>query len=171
MEITEILVYPAEPDVVFEMMVDEAFHARVCAATFAVRHSASVTRTSDGATVITHREMSTQGFPDYARSMVGQSIEIVETIIYGPAEADGSRIGDLQIALGSAPIGLKGDIRIVPVEGGTEVIVEGNLKCSLPFVGGKIESAAAPTVIAGVHKEYGVGLEWLAELGHTTDPD
>ena len=34
-------------------------------------------------------------------------------------------------------------------------------------LGGKVESAAAPSVISGIHKEYGVGLAWLAERGHT----
>ena len=46
-------------------------------------------------------------------------------------------------------------------EDDTEVLVEGDLKATLPFVGGKIESAAAPSVITGITREYGVGLKWL----------
>jgi uncharacterized protein YndB with AHSA1/START domain len=166
MQITETLVYPAPPDVVYTMMTDEEFHDRVCVATYATSHSAEVTWTQGRATVITHRVMPTGSFPDFAKAIVGNSLELVETIRYADADADGGRVGDLRIALGSTPIGLIGAIRIVPMEGGTEVTFEGNLKCTVPFLGGKIESAAAPTVIAGVHKEYGVGMAWLAELGH-----
>ena len=158
---------PAAIEVVFDMMTDEAFHSRVCEATHAMSYSATVSRQSDGATVITHREMPTNSFPDFARSMVGQSIDIGETIVYGPPGPHGTRIGEMSISMGSAPIHLKGDIRIIPADDGTEVIIEGNLKASIPFVGGKVESAAAPSVISGIHKEYGVGLAWLAERGHT----
>ncbi len=166
MQITETLVYPAPIEVVFEMMTDEAFHTLVCEATHAMSHSASVSRQSDGATVITHREMPTDGFPEFARSMVGRSIDIVETIVYGPPGPHGTRIGEMSITMGTAPIALKGDIRIMPADDGTEVVIEGNLKASIPFVGGKVESAAAPSVISGIHKEYGVGLAWLAERGY-----
>ena len=169
MQITETLVYPAAIEVVFEMMTDEAFHSRVCEATHAMSHSATVSRQSDGATVITHREMPTNGFPEFARTMVGQSIDIVETIVYGPPGPHGTRIGEVSISMGSAPINLKGDIRIIPADDGTEVVIEGNLKANIPFVGGKVESAAAPSVISGIHKEYGVGLAWLAERGHATN--
>ena len=171
MQITETLAYPAPIEVVFEMMTDESFHSQVCQATHAMSHSASVTRQSDGATVITHREMPTDGFPEFARSMVGRSIDIVETIVYGPAGLHGTRIGEVSITMGTAPIAFKGDIRVLPADDGTEVVIEGNLKASIPFVGGKVESAAAPSVISGIHKEYGVGLAGLAALGHTAEDD
>jgi hypothetical protein len=169
MQITETLVYPAPIEVVFEMMTDEAFHSKVCAATHAMTYSASVSRQSDGATVITHREMPTDGFPEFARSMVGRSIDIVETIVYGPPGPHGTRIGEVSITMGAAPIALKGDIRIIPADDGTEVVIEGDLKASIPFLGGKVESAASPSVISGIHKEYAVGLAWLAERGHVDE--
>ena len=122
MQITETLVYPAAIEVVFDMMTDEAFHALVCEATHAMSHSATVSRQSDGATVITHREMPTDGFPEFARSMVGRSIDIVETIVYGPPGPHGTRIGEMSITMGTAPIALKGDIRIMPADDGTEVV-------------------------------------------------
>ncbi|MBK8470101.1 MAG: DUF2505 domain-containing protein [Candidatus Phosphoribacter sp.] len=166
MRITETLVYPAPADVVFAMMTDEQFHAEVCLATHAMSHTVSVTFTAGGpeagATVVTHRLMPTGGFPEFVRSMVGQSIDIAQTIVYGPPSADRGRVGQASISIGSAPIGFRGTITIMAVdEDDTEVLVEGDLKATLPFVGGKIESAAAPSVITGITREYGVGLKWL----------
>ena len=79
------------------------------------------------------------------------------------------RIGEVSITMGAAPIALKGDIRIIPADDGTEVVIEGDLKASIPFLGGKVESAASPSVISGIHKEYAVGLAWLAERGHVDE--
>jgi hypothetical protein len=163
MLISESFDYPADVDTVFVMMTDEDFHARKCEATHAITHSESVTLTSTEATVVTVRELPTDGFPDFARSFVGQSIHVTETIIYGPALEDGTRVGDLQITMGTAPIGLTGTVTVAAIEGGTRVTVEGDLKARVPFIGGKVEEAAAPSVLSGIRKERQVGLAWLQD--------
>ena len=163
MQISESFTYPAPVDTVFAMMTDEEFQSRKCEATHAITHSESVTVTSTEATVVTTRELPTSGFPDFVRSFVGQTIQVVETINYPPADADGSRIGDLNITMGTAPIGLIGTIRLDPIAEGTQVTVDGELKARVPFIGGKVEEAAAPSALAGIRKEHKVGIAWLAE--------
>ena len=163
MRISESFDYPADVETVFAMMTDEEFHARKCEATHAVSHSESVTVTSTEATVVTVRELPTDGFPDFARSFVGESINVTETIIYGAPHDDGSRVGDLKISMGTAQIGLVGTVTVAPIDEGTRVTVEGDLKARVPFIGGKVEEAAAPSVLSGIRKERGVGLQWLSE--------
>ena len=97
MQISESFTYPAPVDTVFAMMTDEEFQSRKCEATHAITHSESVTVTSTEATAVTTRELPTSGFPDFVRSFVGQTIQVVETINYHPVDADGSRIGDLPL--------------------------------------------------------------------------
>lgn len=172
MHIRESFDYPGHIDDVWDMMTDEAFQSRVCVATFAQSHSVAVTHHADGATVITTREMSTKGFPDFARSLVGHTITAAQTIDYGPAEPDGRRSGTMSIGLGHAPLGFKGHIVLTPIdEEITEVTVEGELTCGIPLVGGRIVAAAAPMVTAGIRKEKEQGLAWLEELYEGLDAD
>ena len=65
--------------------------------------------------------------------------------------------------MGTAPIGLIGTIRLDPIAEGTQVTVDGELKARVPFIGGKVEEAAAPSALAGIRKEHKVGIAWLAE--------
>ena len=163
MQISESFTYPAPVETVFAMMTDEEFQSRKCEATHAIAHSESVTVTSTEATVVTTRELPTDGFPDFVRSFVGQTTQVVETINYHPVATDGSRIGDLHITMGTAPIGLTGTITLEPIGGDTQVTVDGELKARVPFIGGKVGEAAAPSALAGIRKEHKVGLAWLAE--------
>jgi hypothetical protein len=41
--------------------------------------------------------------------------------------------------------------------------IEGELKASVPLVGGRIEKAAAPAVAGAFHGEGETGRRWLAE--------
>ena len=165
MHIRESFDYPAHIDDVWDMMTDEEFQSRVCVATFAESHSVAVTHHTDGATVISRREMSTKGFPDFARNLVGHTITAAQTIDYGPPDAQGRRVGTMAIGLGHAPLGFKGRITLTPIdEEITEVSVEGELTCGIPIVGGRIVQAAAPMVTAGIRKEKEQGLACIEEL-------
>lgn len=163
MRISESFHYPASVDQVWEMMTDEQFHERVCVATFATSHTVSVTWHGDEATVVTTRHLPTDGFPDFARPLVGHSLTATQTIRYRSPEADGTRVGELRISMGTAPIGLTGRVVISPQgDRSTHVAVTGNLVCAIPFLGSKIEQVAASPALAGIRKEQGVGLAWLA---------
>lgn len=166
MRITETIDYPAAPERVYAMMTDEAFLDAVCRATHAISHDASVTEHAGGATVVTTRDLPTDGFPDFVRSFVGETITVVQTVTYAEEGADGRRDGDLMITMGTAPIGLKGSISIAPSAAGadaTTVVIDGELSSSVPFLGGKIEKAAEPSVRSAVRKEHETGLAWLAQ--------
>ena len=54
-------------------------------------------------------------------------------------------------------------VTVAAIEGGTRVTVEGDLKARVPFIGGKVEEAAAPSVLSGIRKERQVGLAWLQD--------
>lgn len=162
MRITTSYEYPAGPEKVFAMMADPAFQAAKCEATHALSHTESVTPKGDQTEIVTSRVLPTDGFPDFAKSMIGPKIKVIETIVWSRASGDGSRTGTIAIGMGDAPIAMNGTMRLSPVAVGSRVDVDGDLKARIPLLGGKIEKVAEGPIRAAIDKEREVGEKWLA---------
>lgn len=163
MKISETVDYPATPDAVFAMLTDEQFQARKCEAAGALRHDSAVEPVGEGVRIVTKRDLPTEGLPDFAKSLIGRKLAITETYDWGPARTDGSRFGELDVEVAGAPVSLKARVALVPNGAGTQMRIDGDLKASIPLLGGKVERSAAPAVIDGIHQEGRTGRAWLAE--------
>lgn len=164
MHLVDVFEYAATPDEVFEMMTDAEFIEYKCQAQHATSYSASVEVSANGTVAVANRELPTHGFPDFLTSMVGRTIHVVETVHWAtPPRADGSRTGRFTVTLGSAPISITGTVTLEPGGAGTVVTYEADLKAKVPFVGGKIERAAEPTLLSAMRKERETGTWWLSE--------
>lgn len=154
----------ADPSAVFRMLADTTFQERKCEANGAVDYDVDVTEYDDGSTMITtNRLMPTEQIPDFVRSFVGETVKVTEIDDWGPAEADGSREGSIVVEIHGAPVKLGGTLRLVPENGGTTTYVDGDLKASVPLIGGKIEKATEPALQAAIRVEERTGEAWLAE--------
>lgn len=162
MQVTASIPYPADPEAVFAMLTDKAFLTQVCEATGAVRHEVSVTRDGDGASVTTRRELPTDQIPDFVKRFVGQTLTVVRVDHWQPAAPDGSRQGSIVVEIVGAPVRLSGTLTLRPDGTGTLEDVDGELKASVPLVGGKVEKAAEPAIRSGLRKEEKLGRAWLA---------
>ncbi len=162
MRITTSYEYPASPQDVFAMMADPAFQAAKCEATHPLSHTESVTPKWDQTEIFTARVLPTDGFPDFARSMIGPKVKVTETLMWSPASVDGSRTGTITIGIGDAPVGMKGTLRLSPTAAGSRVDIDGELKARIPLVGGRVEKAAEGPIRAAIDKEQEVGRAWLA---------
>lgn len=155
--------YPAGPTEVAAMLADTAFLERYCAATGAVRHTVEVVGDADGAfTVTTVRTMPTDDFPDVARRFVGDTVDIRQVDEWQAAGSGGSRSGTTTVEISGAPLRLAGDLRLSPGGDGTTQSVTGDLKASVPLIGGKLEKAAEPAIRAAIRQQEKVGRAWLA---------
>lgn len=163
MKIEEKWVYPATGDRVYAMIADPAFQEAKCAATKATEHTVEVQETATGYTVVTHRTMSTASFPAQFKSMVGDSLQIVETQAWGAADRDGSREADIEVEIKGVPIGLTGTMTATASGDDTEMAVFGNLKARVPLIGGKIEQAAAPAIVSAIRSEAETGKGYLTD--------
>jgi hypothetical protein len=161
MHIVDVFEYAADPDEVFEMMTDEEFIEAKCQAQHATSYSASVHVSTSGTTAVANRELPTQGFPEFLTSLVGRSIHVVETVQWAQASANGTRRATLTVTMGTAPIGITGTITLEPGGAGTVVRYEAHLKAKVPFIGGKIERAAKPTLLSAMNKERETAAWWL----------
>lgn len=163
MRISETLEYSAAAEDVFEMLRDPEYQERKCVEAGAVRHSVSVAPQGAGMRVVVTRELPTDHLPDFAKSLVGPRLQTTETWDWGAPAADGSREGDLRVEVSGAPVQLRARARLAPSPHSSALSVAGELKASIPLVGGKIEKAAAPAVVDALRSEGETGRRWLAE--------
>lgn len=163
MRITETITYHATVDVVYTMKTNPEFQERKCADSGALQHDVAVRQNGAGALVVTRRDLSTDGLPDFVKSIVGARLSVTETYEwYGPA-ANGSRDGTLTVEAAGAPVAMRGTVRVEPVEGGTNLTIDGDLRAHIPLLGSRIEKAAAPAFIRALRSEHESGRRWLAE--------
>jgi Protein of unknown function (DUF2505) len=163
MKITETIDYAATPDAVFAMLTDPAFQEAKCIEAGSARHESAVTSTGDGARIVTRRELPADDLPDFVRSIVGDTLSVTETYDWGGAGADGSRDGTLVVEVAGAPVALRAKVRLVPGASGTSMLINGDLKASIPLLGGRVEKAAAPAVVHAIHGEERTGRRWITE--------
>lgn len=166
MKISALIDYVATPHEVIAMLTNEDFQNHKCVATGALRHTVTVTAQGDRTIVISTRDLPSDRFPHFVRSMVGDTLHVTETQDWGPSEDDGTRHGTLTVEIAGAPVHLHGTLSLKPEGPGTVEIIEGNLKASIPFLGGKVEEAAAPAIQSAIRVEGETGAVWLAEQGH-----
>lgn len=155
--------YPATTDQVAQMLADSRFVEGKCVAMGATKQTVLVEGDASGAfTVTSSRTLPTDDFPDVARKFVGSSVTIRQVDAWQPAAADGSRQGTITVEIVGAPLRMTGDQWLRPDGAGTVQVFDGELKASIPLVGGKLESAAEPAIRMAIRKEDQVGHEWLA---------
>ncbi|MEO6142382.1 MAG: DUF2505 domain-containing protein [Dermatophilaceae bacterium] len=163
MKITATFDYAGTPHDVFAMLIDEEFQARKCVATGALSHSVSVRAQDDRTVIVSNRELPTDGFPDFVKSLVGATLAVTETQDWGPAGPGGARQGRLTVDIAGAPIDLAGTLSLAPAGEGSVESVEGELKARIPLIGGKIEKAAAPAIESAIRAERETGQAWLGK--------
>jgi hypothetical protein len=161
MKIAKSIDYAATPKEVFAVLSDVKFQEAKCAATAAIKHSADVKTVGDHTVITTERVLPSDGLPDFAKSMVGDTLKVTETQDWGPASADGSRRGTVDMAVAGAPIALKGTLMLAPGGGGTVERLDAELKARVPLIGGKIEKAAAPPIEEAIDIEAQTAAKWL----------
>ncbi|MBK8459724.1 MAG: DUF2505 domain-containing protein [Micropruina sp.] len=148
--------FAADPDAVHAMFTDESFLAGVCTATGALSH----TVTSDGSITSTERALPT---PSMVEKFAGPTLTLTETLTWSPRQTDGARDGRLELTVAGLPVTLTADVTLAPAGLGTTVVYAGNLVVDIPWLGRKLEEAAAPVLTDALNTQQRVGEEYLAE--------
>ncbi|MEJ5946170.1 DUF2505 domain-containing protein [Pseudokineococcus basanitobsidens] len=165
MRLTAEISYPAGAAAVGRMLAETSFVDARDAATHPVSHRSEVEGSADGAfTVRSTRTMPTDDVPSAARRFVGETLELRQTDTWSAPAADGARDGTMTIEVGGAPVVLRAELRLRPDgEGACTETMDGDLRASVPLVGGALERAAEPAVRAAIRSEERVGRAWLAD--------
>jgi Protein of unknown function (DUF2505) len=149
---------------VYALFTDVAFQEAKCVATTddANHYTVDVIGGPAGEKVRTERHLRSDGLPDVARSFVGEHLTIIEVQTWSGPAADGSRESAVDMHVKGAPLTLKGTLRLTPSKSGTVKVLDADLKAHVPFIGGKIEKAAAEPINAAIAMETDLLREWLA---------
>ena len=154
--------YDADPAAVFAMLTDAAFQERMCAATGALESEVEIERFPDGgATIRTRRSMPTDQVPDFARSFVGRTLDIVQVSDLGAADGQGHHDGTVIVEIKGAPIRFAGSLTLGSSPAGVLEVIDGDIKASVPLIGGRMERALEPALQAAIRVEQREGTAWL----------
>jgi hypothetical protein len=164
MDVREDIVYDASPDDVFEMLCDQAFREEVCRGIGSVRYDVTISRDGDTAVVRNDRVLEAD-LPEFAKKVVGRTIEMVQTEEWGPREPDGARTARFHVEIPGKPGAISGTVALSPTRTGTRESVAGSIKVSVPLVGRRLEGEVARGLKSALEVEGRIGKTWLAERG------
>lgn len=140
---------PAAPEAVFKMIIDPTFQRATGEETGATDVDVSITSAGEDTVVRSVRAMSTKGAPAAFTAIAGDELRIAVEQRWGPAAADGARTGTTRIEVQGKPVTFEGPCFLRPDGDGTALHIEGDVRCSMPLIGRKIENAIVPALLKG----------------------
>jgi hypothetical protein len=98
-------------------------------------------RADGGVLLAVSRELPS-GVPGFLERFLPKDGRVVETFEWAPAAGDGTRRGTWRADIPGAPARLGGTMRLEPTDTGSRYTIEGDVKVSVPLIGGKAEAVA-----------------------------
>lgn len=164
MHLRASLDFDADVARVAAMLADTEFVEAKLRASGALAHEADVVGDpARGFTVTARRQMPTDAIPAQFRSFVGSTLEVRHVEAWEAPGDEGARRGTVVIEIVGAPVRFTGRLRLAAHDGGAQVLVDGELKASIPLFASAVEEAAAGAVRAALDAEESSGRAWLAE--------
>jgi uncharacterized protein YndB with AHSA1/START domain len=154
---THDMTYDASPEQVHAMLADPAFREQVCEAMHAIRHEVSIDPDGDNMTVMVDQTQPAKGIPSFAKKFVGDQIQIVQREAWNGQHAAG-----LEVEIPGKPGHMKGGIALKGDGSTTTETVAGEIKVSIPMLGGKLESLIADLLRSALRTEEKVARKYLA---------
>ena len=108
----------------------------------------------DGGIRLTVSRELPAGVPGFLERFLPKDGRVLETFDWAPAAGDGTRRGTWKADIPGAPAKLGGTMRLEPTPGGSRYTIEGDVKVSVPLVGGKAEAFIAEMVSKLAAKEH-----------------
>jgi hypothetical protein len=151
------MVYEAPAADVAAMLSDRAFREEVCRALNATTYTVTVDGGTDARTVTIDMEQPTDRVPSFARKLVGDSTNIVQT-----EEWSSPTRADVVVTIPGKPGDMKGTATLVEKDGVTTETVDLEIKVKIPLVAGKIEELIAKLLKSALKVEHRTGQAYLA---------
>lgn len=141
---------------VHEMLADPAFRERVCDYQRVKSRTVTVDRQGDRMGVTIDQVQAAQGIPGFARKVVGEEINIVQTEDWLTPEK-----GDIHVAIPGKPGEMSGTALLTQDPDGVTETVNLAVKVNIPLVGGKLEGLIADMLVKALRAENKVGRDYL----------
>ena len=151
-KITETFTYAADVETVYGLITDQAFRTESAENQQATDIDVSVS----GGTVTVVRTQESD-LPDFVKKLTGPTVKVKQTEAWGDAAADGSRTADVKVSIIGQPAEMTGTATLKPAGDGTEFVLDGEVKVSIPLLGKKIEPEVAKAIVASLREEVAYG--------------
>lgn len=109
---------------------------------------------ADGGVHLTVSRQLPDGVPGFLQRFLPADGRVVETFDWAPPAGDGTRRGTWKADIPGAPARLGGTTALEPTATGSRYTIEGDVKVSVPLVGGKAEAFIAGMVEKLAAKEH-----------------
>jgi hypothetical protein len=155
--------YAAAPEVVFAMMTTPAVLTEKYTA-LGHRDIQLLEHTDDGDEVaVRSRRSVPMEVPGFAKRVMSPMNTVEQRDHWQPAAADHGRVGTWEVQAKGVPVSAGGTLRLSPGPGGTTIVeIAGEVKCSLPLIGGKLASFVGADVERTLAGEEQFNDGWLA---------
>ena len=153
--------YPVDVTTIRAMVLNPDYIQGRAFAAGALTVDFSVDTEPNGQVTVVITRTLTSEMPAFAAAIVGETLTITETQVWEP-EFLGQCFGNFSVAF-SAPLTFTGSASITREGENTMVTTEGELKASIPFMGGKVENLAKEQTERYLRKEQEFALSWLIE--------
>ena len=148
---------PAEA---WAMLTDPDYVVGKGTAQGALSVEAEVEEFDDGGAVIVSRRSLPAEVPAFARALVGQTIDLVETQTWSAPDASGGRSCELEVTFGSSPVTMSGTMRLEPNTVGCTVHLDALCTAKVPFIGGKVEALTRDQTLRAIETEEQFAQTW-----------
>jgi hypothetical protein len=115
--------------------------------------------TPGGGVKLVTRQRTAVELPGFAKKLIPADTTVTQTYVWGPPDGDGSRRGTWSAEIKGAPVSMGGPTQIIPAASGSVHAFGGELKASVPLVGGKLESFA----MDNLRRDLARGAEFTAQ--------
>lgn len=156
MKIQQSYSYPAGIDAVYALITDKAFRSEACEQQGSLDYDVSVESDGDGHVVTIKRTMPAQ-MPEFVKKITGDTVKVVQTENWGPADSSGNRAADVKVEIVGQPAQMKGTATLTGGLEATEFTVDGDVKVALPIIGRKIEPEVAKAIKAALDADVAYG--------------
>jgi len=163
MKVASTHTYAAPPDAVFAMMTTPAVLAEKYTA---LGHTGiqildhTITKT---AVAVRSRRTVPMEVPGFAKRFLSPTNSVEQHDRWAAPEADGTRTGTWEVDARGVPVTAGGTLRLAPGPHGTTVVeIAGEVKSSVPLLGGKLASFVGADVERTLHAEEAFNDGYLA---------
>jgi uncharacterized protein YndB with AHSA1/START domain len=157
--------YAAPVERVFGLLTDESFLRErleaLGARDIAIEESSP---TQDGGQRVVVRRTVTVELPGFAARVLSPSNTVTQTDEW-EAERDGRRSGRWQVEVSGVPARTAGSMSLVPSADGCRYVLHGEVKISVPLIGGRLESFAVDNATRDLDREHEFTAAWLSRSG------
>jgi Protein of unknown function (DUF2505) len=163
MQFSYDMLFDAEPDEIFALVLDRDYLLGRCAATGSVPLEVSIAGSSQSGAQVRVRRRVPMLLPPFAARFAPEGVVIEHVETWSPPEDDGARTANLAGTMEGAPGSLTGWLRIGREPTGTSYAVRGDITVPVPLLGERLARFAAEQMRLALQAEEEFTHRWLAQ--------